>query len=196
MMGEGSAMLQASDFEQAVNSLRTTGLPPTFPRIAVTKLLLEYGPGMTIDDLVDRAREHGLPLAESEVADVLADLRNAGLAASAPADMADESFAAAAWDASNLLKAMSNEWRLRILCMLSKGEMCVGEIEDVLGLSQSALSQHLARLRQSGLVRWRRQRQQIFYAVAESALPAVRQTLCSLRGLCQVGAAPEPRADL
>lgn len=185
-------MLQARDFEQAVNSLRAAGLPPTFPRIAVTKLLLDYGPRVTVDDLVDRAREHGLPLAESEVANVLADLREAGLAASVPAEIPEESFAAEAWDASHLLKAMGNMWRLRILCLLTKGERCVGEIEDILGLSQSALSQHLARLRQSGLVHGRRHHQRIFYALAEPALPAVRQTLCTLRGLCQAGATMDP----
>lgn len=185
-------MLQANDFEQAITTLRAAGLTPTFERIAVTKLLLDYGPGVTLDDLVDRAIEHGLPLGESLVAAVLADLRDAGLAANGPIEAADDSFAVEAWDASNLLKAMSNKWRLRILCLLSKGERCVGDIEDILGLSQSALSQHLARLRQSRLVRWQRRHQQIFYAVAEPALPAVVQTLCTLRGLCQADLTEHP----
>lgn len=178
-------MLQASDFEQAVRNLRAAGLTPTFPRLAVTKLLLDYGPGVTAEDLVDRARDEGLPIAEPEVAAALGELRQAGLAELTGTEAHDESFAREAWDASNLLKAMSNIWRLRILCLLSKGERCVGDIEDILGLSQSALSQHLARLRHSGLVCWRRQRQQIYYAIAKPALPAVVQTLCSLRGLCR-----------
>lgn len=178
-------MLQASDFDQAVTNLRAAGLTPTFPRLAVTKLLLDYGPGVTAEDLLDRARDHGLPIAETDVAAALGDLRQAGLAEPGGAEPQDDSFARDAWDASNLLKAMSNTWRLRILCLLSRGERCVGDIEDILGLSQSALSQHLARLRHSGLVRWRRQRQQIYYAIAQPALPAVIQTLCTLRGLCR-----------
>ncbi len=185
-------MLQVGDFEQAVNSLRSAGLAPTFPRIAVIKLLLDYGPGVSADELVDRGREHGLPIAETDVTAVLADLREAGLAASEPTTTVDDSFANEAWDASHLLKAMSNMWRLRILCLLSRGEKCVGEIGDILGLSQSALSQHLSRLRQSGLVRGRRQRQQIFYAVTEPALPVVLQTLRTLRGLCRMAPADAP----
>ncbi|GEM_PF-204355 len=185
-------MLQANDFEQAITRLRAAGLAPTFERIAVTKLLLDDGPGVTLDDLIDRAREHGLPLAESQVTGVLVDLRETGLAAAVPVDGAEDSFAVEAWDASNLLKAMGNTWRLRILCLLSKGEHCVGEIGDILGLSQSALSQHLARLRQSRLVRWRRSQQQIFYAVAEPALPAVLQTLSMLRNLCRTDLAEQP----
>ena len=53
--------------------------------------------------------------------------------------------------ASTLLKAMSNEHRLMILCQLLHGEKSVGEMERIIGLSQSALSQHLARLRRDGL---------------------------------------------
>ena len=69
-------MLQANDFEQAITRLRSAGLAPTFERLAVTKLLLDGGPGVTLDDLIDRAREHGLPLGESQVAGVLVDLRD------------------------------------------------------------------------------------------------------------------------
>jgi ArsR family transcriptional regulator, virulence genes transcriptional regulator len=54
--------------------------------------------------------------------------------------------------ASALLKAMANERRLMILCHLATGEKSVGEIEALIGLSQSALSQHLARLRRDRLV--------------------------------------------
>ena len=57
-------MLQANDFEQAITRLRSAGLAPTFERLAVTKLLLDGGPGVTLDDLIDRAREQDLPLGE------------------------------------------------------------------------------------------------------------------------------------
>jgi DNA-binding transcriptional ArsR family regulator len=68
--------------------------------------------------------------------------------------------------ATTLLKAMSNEHRLVILCQLAQGEKCVGQLETVIGLSQSALSQHLARLRRDHLVKTRRSAQTIFYSLA------------------------------
>ncbi len=67
--------------------------------------------------------------------------------------------------ASAILKAMSNRHRLLILCQLVNGEKSVGQLEEVIGLSQSALSQHLARLRQQYLVKTRRQAQTIFYSL-------------------------------
>ncbi len=66
--------------------------------------------------------------------------------------------------ASELLKALSNEHRLMILCNLLDGERNVGELQALIGLSQSALSQHLARLRQDGLVSTRREAQTIYYS--------------------------------
>ena len=69
--------------------------------------------------------------------------------------------------ASRLLKSMSNQHRLMILCQLSTGEeKCVGELERIVGLSQSALSQHLARLRRDELVKTRRAAQTIYYSLA------------------------------
>lgn len=67
--------------------------------------------------------------------------------------------------ASTLLKAMSNEKRLMILCYLEQGEMSVGALEKLVGLSQSALSQHLARLRRDGFVKTRREAQTIYYSL-------------------------------
>src|SRR5262249_12530028 len=68
--------------------------------------------------------------------------------------------------ASALLKAMSNERRLLILCHLAEGERSVGELETLVGLSQSALSQHLARMRRDRLVRTRRAAHSILYSLA------------------------------
>jgi|SRR5690606_16761483 len=68
--------------------------------------------------------------------------------------------------AAELLQALSNPYRLMILCALSEGEMKVSELNDRLDLSQSALSQHLALLRKQELVTTRRQSQTIFYSVA------------------------------
>lgn len=70
---------------------------------------------------------------------------------------------AAAHRAAALMKALSHESRLMILCHLAEGEKSVGTLEDLVGLSQSALSQHLARLRRDGLVATRRQAQTIYY---------------------------------
>jgi ArsR family transcriptional regulator, virulence genes transcriptional regulator len=68
--------------------------------------------------------------------------------------------------AGALLKAMSNPRRLMILCHLIEGEKSAGELERLVGLRQSALSQHLAKLRSHGLVRTRRDGQSIYYALA------------------------------
>jgi ArsR family transcriptional regulator, virulence genes transcriptional regulator len=67
--------------------------------------------------------------------------------------------------AGRLLKAMSNHSRLLILCQLAEGEKSVSQLEGLIGLGQSALSQHLARLRRDELVRTRRQAQSIYYAL-------------------------------
>lgn len=82
--------------------------------------------------------------------------------------------------ASTLLKAMSNERRLLILCYLTQGEKTVGELEELIGLSQSALSQHLARLRRDKLVRTRRNAQNIFYSLNGHEAQAIMGTLYEL----------------
>ena len=71
-----------------------------------------------------------------------------------------------AGDATALLKALANEQRLLVLCTLLDGAKSVGEINARVPLSQSALSQHLAVLRERGLVTTRRQSQTIHYALA------------------------------
>ncbi len=70
-------------------------------------------------------------------------------------------------DAAGLMKALGNESRLMILCVLAEGERSVGELNKVVPLSQSALSQQLARLRQQGLVKTRRESQTIYYSLGE-----------------------------
>src|SRR6185436_8077264 len=73
-----------------------------------------------------------------------------------------------AGDAAQLLKMLANEKRLLILCFLAvRGEMTVGELVGVVKLSQSALSQHLAKLRADGLVEFRRASQTLHYRVAD-----------------------------
>jgi ArsR family transcriptional regulator, virulence genes transcriptional regulator len=91
-----------------------------------------------------------------------------------PADVAGGDAAALkklarqAGEATRLLKLLANEKRLLILCFLaSRGEITVGELAERVELSQSALSQHLAKLRADGLVAFRRASQTLYYRVAD-----------------------------
>ena len=70
-------------------------------------------------------------------------------------------------EAAAMMAALSHEARLRVLCDLVGGERMAGELVQRSGLSQSALSQHLARLREEGLVATRREGQAIFYSIAD-----------------------------
>lgn len=81
-------------------------------------------------------------------------------------------------DASRLLKALANAQRLRVVCLLVGREMTVGQInEELPDLSQSALSQHLARLRDEGLVSTRREAQAIWYRLVDGPAQSVIATL-------------------
>ena len=72
-------------------------------------------------------------------------------------------------ETTRVLKAMSNESRLLVLCHLAEqGELSVGDLADRVGLSQSALSQHLAKLRAEGLVATRQKSQNVFYRVCDA----------------------------
>lgn len=82
--------------------------------------------------------------------------------------------------AARLLRALSNENRLMLLCLLFEGERTVGELNELLPLSQSALSQHLAVLREEGMVRTRREGQCIHYGLASPEAQRVIETLHSL----------------
>lgn len=85
--------------------------------------------------------------------------------------------AAHAEEAAQLLRALASPHRLQVLCALAGGEHSVGELNARVALSQSALSQHLARLREEGLVRTRREGQTIFYALADGPALAVIEAL-------------------
>ena len=69
-------------------------------------------------------------------------------------------------DAAGLMKVLGNESRLMILCILAEGERSVGELNKIVPLSQSALSQQLARLRQQILVETRRESHTIYYSLS------------------------------
>jgi len=89
-------------------------------------------------------------------------------------------FETSATQAAALLKVLSNEKRLMILCRLGDRELQAGALCPLVGLSQSALSQHLALLREEGLVATRREGQSIFYHIADPAVVRVIATLADI----------------
>ena len=89
-------------------------------------------------------------------------------------------FEASAGRAAALMCLLGNERRLMILCQLLEGELSVGELQPRIGLSQSALSQHLAILREDGAVATRRDGQIVYYRVADPAVLRVLETLADL----------------
>lgn len=73
--------------------------------------------------------------------------------------------------AAAMLQAIANPNRLLVLCLLiANGEMAVGAINQVLGLSPSALSQHLAKMREEGLISYRREAQTLYYRIHDSSV--------------------------
>lgn len=89
-------------------------------------------------------------------------------------------FEASAAEAARLLRALGNERRLMILCQLAEGERSVGQIQPLVGLSQSALSQHLAVLRDEGVVAARREATTVWYRIADPAALKVVATLAEI----------------
>lgn len=75
------------------------------------------------------------------------------------------------------LALVANAKRLLILCELSKGERSVGALQGAVGLGQSALSQHLAKLREAGIVATRREAQTIFYSLCDPQTDALMRSL-------------------
>ena len=82
-----------------------------------------------------------------------------------PADLAE--LEASAAPAARLMRLFANEQRLMLMCRLSEGECAVGDLAGYVGLSQSACSQHLARLRDAGVIAPRRDAQTIYYQLLD-----------------------------
>jgi DNA-binding transcriptional ArsR family regulator len=82
--------------------------------------------------------------------------------------------------ASDLMKSLSSETRLMILCMLSSGELSVTQLEERLQIAQATLSQQLARLRSEKLVATRRDGRSIYYSIADTRVSEVVTLLYSL----------------
>jgi ArsR family transcriptional regulator len=90
-----------------------------------------------------------------------------------------------AGEAAEVLRMLSSEARLMVLCQLGTGEKSVGEINALVGLSQSALSQHLAKLRREGLVATRREAQTIYYRITDERVSRLVVTLYEI--FCKPG---------
>lgn len=89
--------------------------------------------------------------------------------------------AASAGEASRMLKLMANEKRLLILCaLIAGGEVNVSELAAEVGLSMSALSQHLAKLREDGLIEARKEAQMVFYRVSDPDAAKILKVLKSI----------------
>ncbi len=82
--------------------------------------------------------------------------------------------------ASDLLKALSHEVRLVILCLLSEGEKSVSDLEEILTMPQAAVSQQLARLRLEGLVQSRRDGRMIYYSLMNDEVSSIISSLYNL----------------
>ena len=88
-----------------------------------------------------------------------------------------ESLLARAQTAASFLSLLANPTRLLVLCYLTQEERCVQELEQCVGISQSALSQHLARLRAEGLVGFRRDGHQLYYRIIDENVMKILQVL-------------------
>lgn len=98
---------------------------------------------------------------------------------SAGADLA--AFEKKAIEVSDILRALANDRRLMILCKLVEyGEATVGTLVDAVGISQSALSQHLAKMRDEGIVTFRRESQTLWYRIADQRIEELFATLYRL----------------
>jgi ArsR family transcriptional regulator, virulence genes transcriptional regulator len=92
-----------------------------------------------------------------------------------------ETFEKQATEVADILRALANERRLMILCKLVEwGEANVTSLTQAVGLSQSALSQHLAKMRDEGIVATRRESQTIWYRIADPRIEQLFATLYSL----------------
>ncbi|MBI3439946.1 MAG: winged helix-turn-helix transcriptional regulator [Proteobacteria bacterium] len=89
---------------------------------------------------------------------------------------------ARASDATRLLKLLANEQRLKVLCRLSAGEASVSDLADYVDIAQSALSQHLAKLRADRLVDTRRDGQTIYYRLSDPMTQRLVGVLCDMYG--------------
>lgn len=97
-----------------------------------------------------------------------------------PDDIDFNQLRTSAGEASDLLRSLANPDRLMLLCQLSQGEYCVGELETITGIEQPTLSQQLGILRRGQLVETRRDGKQIYYRLSDPKAQRVLETLYEL----------------
>ena len=108
-------------------------------------------------------------------------MRSSSVAKTLPADKSMNQLERKAAEAASLLKLLANENRLLILCRLaSVGEASVGALTEAVELSQSALSQHLAKMRDENLITYRREAQTLHYRIAN---PDVARLIAALKAI-------------
>lgn len=90
-----------------------------------------------------------------------------------------------ATEVAAMLKLVANQQRLVLLCRLREGEASVSELTDLCGLSQSSVSQHLAKMREGGILQTRRDAQTIYYRLENPHIEALMEFMCERFG-------PEP----
>jgi DNA-binding transcriptional ArsR family regulator len=95
---------------------------------------------------------------------------------------------ARASEVAAMLKLVANAQRLVLLCRLREGEASVGELVSLCGLSQSSVSQHLAKMREGGILQTRRDAQTIFYRLADPHVEALMEFMCDRFGEMQAQA--------
>ncbi|MFD1696019.1 ArsR/SmtB family transcription factor [Roseibium aestuarii] len=99
--------------------------------------------------------------------------------------------------AARFLKGLANPQRLMILCRLIEGEMNVGELVAATGISQTSMSQHLARLKEEGIVSARREHRVLFYRISHDGASAImdllHRTFCEVPPVEASGGQPRPR---
>ncbi len=96
-------------------------------------------------------------------------------------------------EASDFLKQLANEQRLMILCHLIDGERSVSQLQELLGLEQSSISQHLARLRTQGIITARRNSRQKYYSITDEKVLQVIGLLHSM--YCEPRGPFDPAAE-
>ncbi|ADM08758.1 transcriptional regulator, ArsR family protein [Parvularcula bermudensis HTCC2503] len=92
---------------------------------------------------------------------------------------------------ATLLRAMANPQRLRLVCELMAGERGVGELEELTGIRQPALSKELGKLREAGVIEGRRESKAVFYRLIDERVPGIIASLCG-REVAPTAAHPRP----
>ena len=128
----------------------------------------------------DRVSSEDTPCRTGDRADAAGAAGSPGATALARPEIDPNELEAHADRAAAMLRSMGSKRRLLVLCNLVHGERSVGELQRIIGLSQSALSQHLAVLRRMRLVQVRRSAQTIYYRLSGREVAAILETLYEL----------------